>query len=66
MPTIEVIYDHAYTLNSDNDFIINDTGQEAIDQISVEEYNSISGIHIIPQAIESKDDILFAANVKEV
>lgn len=66
MPTIEVIYDFTYTLNEDGDFIFNDTGQESIDQISIEEYNSISGIHIIPQVIEAKDNILFAANIKEV
>jgi len=36
-----------------------------LDTISIEEYNSISGVHIIPKVIESKDNILFAANIKE-
>nr|DAY15089.1 MAG TPA: hypothetical protein [Caudoviricetes sp.] len=31
----------------------------------MQEYNSISGIHIIPRVIESKDDYLFAAQIKE-
>jgi hypothetical protein len=33
--------------------------------LSLEEYNSINGIYIIPKIIESKDDILFASNVKQ-
>jgi len=32
--------------------------------MTVEEYNSSTGIHIIPKVIESKNDYLFAANIK--
>lgn len=65
LPTIEVIYDSAYEPNRNGDFFINDTGQQALDTITIEEYNSMSGIHIIPKVIESKDNILFAANIQE-
>lgn len=64
-PTIEIIYDSDYNLVN-NYFTLDDVGQDPIDTISIEEYNSMSGVHIIPKAIESKDDILFAANVKTV
>jgi hypothetical protein len=33
--------------------------------LTLEEYNNYSGIYVIPRVIESKDDILFAANIKE-
>lgn len=64
IPTIEIIYDSFLSKNP-NDFTFNDVGQDAIDQISIEEYNSMSGIHIIPNSIENKDQLLFAANVTE-
>lgn len=60
-PTIEVIYDGKYT----KDFTFQDVGQNALSTLTVEEYNSVSGIHIIPKVIESKNDILFAANIKQ-
>lgn len=65
IPTIEIIYDSTFYLNESDEFIFNDVGKDPIDTISIEEYNSMSGIHIIPKAIESKDDILFAANIKQ-
>ena len=33
--------------------------------VTLEEYNANSGIHIIPKVIESKEDRLFAANIKK-
>uniref|UniRef100_UPI003FEE9CC1 hypothetical protein n=1 Tax=Prevotella sp. TaxID=59823 RepID=UPI003FEE9CC1 len=60
---MEVIYDSAYEPNRNGDFFVNDTGQQALDTITIEEYNSMSGVHIIPKVIESKDNILFAANI---
>lgn len=65
LPTIEVIYDSSYEPNSKGEFYINDTGQSALDTITVEEYNSMAGIHIVPKLIESKDNMLFAANINE-
>lgn len=62
VPTIDIVYDGAY---SSTDFIFNDTGDTPLDTISIEEYNSMSGIHIIPKVIENKNDFLFAANIKD-
>ena len=61
-PTISIIYDGSFQQN----IIINDTGQQSVSDITIEQYNSMSGIHIIPKVIENKDDYLFAANVKEI
>ena len=44
---------------------VRDQGQNPLQVISLEEYNSMSGIHIIPKIIESKNDYLFAANIKQ-
>lgn len=62
MPQISVIHDSSFT----SDLTINDTGYNSQQDISIEEYNSMSGIHIIPKVLENKDDYLFAANVKTV
>jgi hypothetical protein len=42
-----------------------DSGQKALGTLTLEEYNSVSGNHIIPKIIESKNDYLFAGNIKE-
>lgn len=62
MPTISVIYDGEFQA----ELTIKDTGQQSLRDISIEEYNSMSGIYIIPKVIENKNDYLFAANVKQV
>lgn len=59
-PTISLIYDSVIT----SEFC--DTGTAALSTLTLDEYNSISGIHFIPKMIESKNDYLFAANIKEV
>lgn len=59
-PTISLIYDSVIT----SEFC--DTGASALSTLTLDEYNSISGIHFIPKMIESKNDYLFAANIKEV
>ena len=64
IPTVEVIYDSIFT-KLGGDFTYNDIGQEPVQTISIEEYNSMSGIHVIPNSIESKDQMLFAANITE-
>lgn len=66
MPTISVIYDAATgcTKDVDADISICDTGQEALEQISVEEYNSMQGVRIIPNSLVVKNGYLFAANTK--
>ncbi len=65
IPTIEIIYDSIFDRSDSEGFYFNDVGQDALDQITPEEYNSISGVHIIPNSIENKDQMLFAANVAE-
>lgn len=59
LPTIELIYDSDIVQN------IYDTGQDSLAVMTLEEFNSISGIHIIPKVIESKNDYLFAAQIKD-
>lgn len=43
-----------------------DRGTTELGQISLEEFNSMSGVHIIPKVIENKNDYLFAAQIKDV
>ena len=62
LPLIELIYDGKRAGNSIK-FI--DSGQKALGTLTLEEYNSVSGNHIIPKIIESKNDYLFAGNIKE-
>lgn len=65
IPTIEIIYDSIFDKTNIDGLFFNDVGQEPLDQITPEEYNSMSGVHIIPNSIENKDQLLFAANVTE-
>lgn len=60
-PTIELIIDKSV---GSGIFTFDDIGQLALSQITLAEYNSIAGINIIPKIIESKNDYLFAANIK--
>ena len=66
MPIISVIYDAdtGCTEFEDADITVCDTGQEALEQISVEEYNSMQGVRIIPNSLAIKNGYLFAANTK--
>ena len=66
MPIISVIYDAATgcTEFEDADITVCDTGQEALEQISIEEYNSMQGVRIIPNSLAVKNGYLFAANTK--
>ena len=59
-PTIDIIYDGNLT----DSLFFTDAGKLSYGQMTLEEYNSSSGIHIIPKVIESKNDYLFAANIK--
>ena len=60
-PEIDIIYEGDY----DGTFEYIDYGGQSLGKLTVEEYNSLSGIHIIPRVIEAKDDYLFAAQIKE-
>lgn len=69
IPTVEICYDAKLETTSpkvgQNLFVFEDTGAQTFGTLSLEEYNSINGIYIIPKIIESKDDILFASDVKQ-
>ena len=62
VPDIDLVYDDK--IPTDGNLMFSDTGVKSISVISLEEYNSITGIHIIPSVIEAKDDFLFAANIE--
>lgn len=64
LPQIECVYDEKIESN-DGYLTFEDHGRESLAVYTLEEYNSMTGIHIIPKTIESKDDYLFAANVKD-
>lgn len=68
MPIVSVIYDVKVNFNEQDstELIINDVGNEPIEQISVEELNSLQGVRIIPNSLASKDGFLFAANTKTI
>lgn len=68
LPTIELIYDDLLSrLEQDQErYYISDVGQLALSTLTLEEFNSISGIHIIPKVLESKNDYMFAAQIKDV
>ena len=59
IPTIDIVYDGKRVDSFD------DKGGTPLGILTVEEYNSMTGIHIIPKVIESKDDYMFAANIKD-
>lgn len=65
LPTVELISDREIKVDENNMMEFYDTGQQSLQMITLEEYNSMSGIHIIPKVIESKNDYLFAANIKD-
>lgn len=67
LPTVDIIYQGDYLNDRGYDyyFYLNDVGQDPLQSITIEEYNSMSGVHIIPKAIESKNDYMFAANVTD-
>lgn len=60
-PEIDVIHEGNY--NGQFEYI--DYGGVSLGKLTVEEYNSLSGIHMIPRVIEAKDNYLFAAQIKE-
>lgn len=69
MPIVSVIYDSKINFDKQHDsteIIINDVGNDPIENISVEELNSLQGVRIIPNSLASKDSFLFAANTKTI
>jgi hypothetical protein len=68
MPIVSAIYDAKVNFNEQDstELIINDVGNDPIENISVEELNSLQGVRIIPNSLASKDGFLFAANTKTI
>ena len=69
MPIVSVIYDAKINFDEQHDsteLVINDVGNDPIENISVEELNSLQGVRIIPNSLASKDGFLFAANTKTI
>lgn len=68
MPIVSVIYDAKVNFNKQDstELIINDVGNDPIENISIEELNSLQGVRIIPNSLASKDGFLFAANTKTI
>ena len=64
LPTIELFLQQKLP-DTGNTIEIKDVGQKALQLLSVEEYNSMTGIHTIPKVIESKNDYLFASNIED-
>lgn len=63
-PTIE-LFTEIELSSAAEDVTVVDTGQTASATLTTEEFNSVSGVHIIPSCIESKHDYLFAAGISE-
>lgn len=68
IPIVSVIYDAKVDFSKQDytELIINDVGNDPIENISVEELNSLQGVRIIPNSLASKDGFLFAANTKTI
>lgn len=63
LPKVGVIYNKKIPQSDTIDYT--DFGQQYLSEITVDEFNNISGIHIIPKVLESKNGRLFAANIKD-
>ncbi len=63
-PKIEIIYDSMGDKKV-GDFMYVDSGSTTLGDLSIDEFASLSSNYIHPKYIESKDNILFAANAKE-
>lgn len=65
-PTISIFIDDDLQNILDNDGKIVDDGSTSLLDITIEEFNNMTGMHIIPKILESKNDILFAAATTDV
>lgn len=68
-PDIDLIFDGKFKSVKESDeknyFYYLDSSNNSINKISVNDFNSKFGLYMIPRVIESKDDYLFAAQIKE-
>lgn len=63
LPKVSLVFDNYYDKDGNN-FYFDDLGQNSLQELTVEEFNSMQGIEIIPKVIESKNNILFAGNIQ--
>lgn len=63
-PEIALIYDAAID-QSMSEFTLNDTGLKPLQEMSIDEFNALSGQSIVPQIIEQNQNYMFAANIKD-
>ena len=68
-PDVDLIFDGKFESVIEGDekkyFYYLDSASNSINKISVNDFNSKFGLYMIPRVIESKDDYLFAAQIKE-
>lgn len=62
--TVECIYDSEIEGATEIDYT--DQGGVVLSTLTNEEFNMLTGTHIIPKVIESKNDYMFAANVVDL
>lgn len=62
IPTISIIDDIEVT---NNQLIYEDVGGHFISEMTIDEFNALVSYPMIPEAIESKDNMLFAGNITE-
>lgn len=64
LPKIQLICDEKISVDANNFYTYDDLGGASLQELTSEEFNSLTGIYIQPSVIESKNNILFAGNVK--
>lgn len=68
-PDVDLIFDGKFESITDGDkkkyFYYLDSSNDSISKISINDFNSKFGLYMIPRVIESKDNYLFAAQIKE-
>jgi len=66
-PVVGIVFDEDITDENGElptEFEFSDTGKDLLTVVTLDEYNSMTGIHIIPKVIESMTDYMFAANIR--
>lgn len=59
-PTISLIAENPI---KKSEIVFQDTGENAYQNLTLEEFNIVAGVHVIPKVIEAKNDYLFAAQI---
>lgn len=67
-PDVDLIFDGGFSSvikDGKKYFYYSDSSNNSLNKISVDDFNSKFGLYMIPRVIESKDDYLFTAQIKE-